>query len=251
MVFPWAAVISAGVSLFGASKARKQAAKQSREALAFQKEQQAILEKQKEEYRQIQFTNPYEDMENVYEDLTVNQQQAQFQAQQTAQQRANILESFRGAAGGSGIAGLAQAMANQGQLQAQEMSASIGAQETANRMAAAKGASAIDLAERQGDIMVQQAESSRQATLLGMQYGSTSGAQSAYQQALLNQEKANAAAQQMQMDAFTSLAGADWSGVGGGGNPNWTTSGVKGMDFDPTKQSPAGYWENGKFISFE
>ena len=73
----------------------------------------------KEAYRQnvsdikdIEITNPYADLqtqfENPFEDLTVNQQQAQFEAQQAAQSRANILDSVRGAAGGSGVAGLAQ-----------------------------------------------------------------------------------------------------------------------------------------------
>tara|TARA_Y100000593_G_scaffold63253_1_gene116944 strand:- start:10364 stop:11509 length:1146 start_codon:yes stop_codon:yes gene_type:complete len=79
------------------------------------------------------------DTQNVYEDLTVNQQQAQFQAQQGAQQRANIMQNLQGAAGGSGIAGLAQAMANQGQLATQAASASIGEQESRNQMLRAQG----------------------------------------------------------------------------------------------------------------
>ena len=201
-------LISAGVGLYTAGKQRKEARRESNRQLELQKEQQAILEKQKEEYRQIQFTNPYADMENVYEDLTVNQQQAQFQTQQAAQQRANILGELRGAAGASGIAGLAQAMANQGQLQTQQISASIGQQEMMNQKLRAQGASAVDLAERQGDVMVQQAEMSKQSTLLGMQYGATTGAQSAYQQSLLNQRKADASAQQMQLDAFKGIAGS-------------------------------------------
>ena len=55
-------------------------------------------------YSQLDTSNPYLNMENKFEDLTVNQQQAQFQAQQGAQQRADILASLRGAAGTSGIA---------------------------------------------------------------------------------------------------------------------------------------------------
>jgi hypothetical protein len=94
--------------------------------------------------------NKYSNLENKYEDLTVNQQQAQFQAQQGAQQRSNIMGSLKGAAGGSGVAGLAQAMANQGQLATQQASASIGQQESANRMASAGAASANQMAEAQG-----------------------------------------------------------------------------------------------------
>ena len=51
--------------------------------------------------------------ENVYEDITVNTQQADFMAEQQAQNQANIMQGLQGAAGGSGIAGLAQALANQ------------------------------------------------------------------------------------------------------------------------------------------
>ena len=96
-------------------------------------------------------SNPYANMENTMEDLTVNQQQAQFEAQQNAQNSANIMGSMRGAAGGSGIAGLAQAMSNQGSLQAQRASASIGQQESANQKAAAEQAGSLQTMERQGD----------------------------------------------------------------------------------------------------
>jgi len=96
-------------------------------------------------------TNPYANMQNTMEDLTVNQQQAQFQAQQGAQTRANVMQNMRGAAGSSGIAGLAQAMANQGQQAAQQASASIGQQESRNQMAAARQAGQMQTMERQGD----------------------------------------------------------------------------------------------------
>jgi hypothetical protein len=96
----------------------------------------------------MKFKNPFSNMENTFEDLTVNQQQAQFQAQQGNQQRANIMQGLKGAAGSSGIAGLAQAMANQGQLQTQQISASIGMQESQNQIASAKGAAAIQNTER-------------------------------------------------------------------------------------------------------
>jgi|TARA_R100001594_G_scaffold10273_3_gene24371 hypothetical protein len=95
-------------------------------------------------------SNPYANMENVYEDLTVNQQEARFIQQQQQQQQANIMQQMGGAAGGSGIAGLAQAMANQGTQQAQQAAASIGKQEQATQMAAARGAESIQTLERQG-----------------------------------------------------------------------------------------------------
>jgi hypothetical protein len=168
--------------------------------------QQAALDKEKAAYKAMKFENPFSNMENVYEDLTVNQQQAQFQAQQGSQQRADIMQNMRGAAGGSGIAGLAQMLANQGQLQTQQISASIGAQESQNQIAAAKGAGAVQIAERQGDQWVQQAEMDRQATLLGMQMGQTTGANQAYQQSQANQMNAEIAQTQAWVDGIGGVA---------------------------------------------
>jgi hypothetical protein len=168
--------------------------------------QQAALDKEKAAYKAMKFENPFSNMENVYEDLTVNQQQAQFQAQQGSQQRADIMQNMRGAAGGSGIAGLAQMLANQGQLQTQQISASIGMQESQNQIAAAKGAGAVQIAERQGDQWVQQAEMDRQATLLGMQMGQTTGANQAYQQSQANQMNAQMAQTQALVDGIGGVA---------------------------------------------
>lgn len=117
--------------------------------------------------------NPF--AENVYEDLTVNQQAAQFQAQQAAQARANILTQLRGAAGGSGIAGLAQALANQASVAAQQASASIAMQEQQNARLAAQG----QLQVQKGEMLTEQQrlagaersralESRKTSTLLGM-----------------------------------------------------------------------------------
>ena len=100
--------------------------------------------------------NIRDNYENTMEDLTVNQQQAQFQSQQGSQQRANILGGLKSSAGGSGVGGLAQAMANQGQLQTQQISASIGQQESANQMAKARQGASIQQQQRQSDIAMGQ-----------------------------------------------------------------------------------------------
>ena len=228
--------------------------------LDFQKEQQAKLDKQKDIYRQFKFENPYADMknayeglqtdfENVYEDLKVSTGAADFQMEQGAQQRANIMQEMRGAAGGSGIAGLAQVLANQGQLQARQVSADLSTQEYKNAMAkaagagkvqqleaareelVAKGASAADMAIRGGDALVQEAEMSRQSTLLGIQYGSLAGANAGVQSAYSNQMSANTAALQMQMqnlNSFTDvISKMPWDQMGGGGS---TTPGSYTVD---------------------
>ena len=98
-----------------------------------QQAQEASVAEQRASFEDFKFENPFAGMENVMEDLTVNQEAARFQAQQSAQQRANILEALRGSAGASGIAGLAQSLANQGALQAQQISASVGQQEAMNQ----------------------------------------------------------------------------------------------------------------------
>ena len=115
----------------------------------------------------LEITNPYKDLntsfENTFEDMTVNQQQAQFQAQQGAQARANLLSNLQGAAGGSGIAGLAQAMANQQQTQTQQISANIGQQEAANQRASAQGAMNVQNMTQQAQQTVARGEGIRRA----------------------------------------------------------------------------------------
>ena len=100
--------------------------------------------------------NQYTNLENVYEDLTVNQQQAEFERDMFARQQADLLQNLSGVAGGSGIAGLAQALANQSQIAAQRSSASIGMQESRNQLYKAAEASKIQFAERAGEVRAEQ-----------------------------------------------------------------------------------------------
>ena len=161
-------------------------------------EQRANLERQKQQYRQFEFRNPFAGMENPFEDLTVDQQSAQFQMEQGRQQRANILASLSGAAGASGIAGLAQTLAGQGTLQARQVGADISRQEAANRMATAQGAQQIDSLRRQGAAAVQQAEASREATLYASELGEMAGARAGVQAAFGNQMSGQATMASMQ-----------------------------------------------------
>ena len=136
--------------LFGRKKRRNE---QSQARIDLEK-RQGIYENQ--DYLNLAdgMKNQFAGMENTFEDLTVNQQQAQFQAQQNAQSQGNIMQNLRGAAGSSGIAGLAQALANQSQVATQKASASIGLQEANNQMASAKGQASIDMAEAKGQATV-------------------------------------------------------------------------------------------------
>ena len=65
--------------------------------------------------------------------------------------RTNIMETLRGGAGGSGIAGLAQAMANSSAKFARQSAASIGAQEAKNNMLAQQNQAKINMLTAQED----------------------------------------------------------------------------------------------------
>lgn len=141
---------------------------QTKRAAKEQKKAQEELDKNKALYASLDTSNPYMNMENTMEDLTVNQKEAEFMKQQQEQQRANILEQMKGAAGGSGIAALAQSLANQGSLDAQKAAVSIGKQETANQLAEAKEASRLQGLEREGELISRQAEFGKVSSLMGM-----------------------------------------------------------------------------------
>tara|TARA_R110002167_G_scaffold157504_1_gene352500 strand:- start:506 stop:1216 length:711 start_codon:yes stop_codon:yes gene_type:complete len=183
------------------------------ESKAYRDQSQAAANKTRKQYEDFQFSNPFEGMENRFEDMTVDMRAAEFQAQQGQQQRANIMQGLRGAAGSSGIAGLAQSLANQGQLQTQQIAAGIGQQERQNQMLSAQEGSRIDQMERQGQASVQAAEAGKQSTLLGMDYGALAGANQAYQGSLANQMsgmgmKADMYGAQAQNNMFSTLVDA-------------------------------------------
>jgi len=200
---PLAASVIGGIMTNKAGKrniamAREDAAK----AFAEQQRQQKLLAGQMDEYKSQSFSNPY--AENVFEDLTVNQKQAQFQSQQGNQQRSDLLQNLKGAAGGSGIASLAQSLANQGVLQTQRISAGIGQQESANQRSAAQG----QLQVQKGEEMLQNKNADMQSTLLGVQYGQATGANENYQQAQQNVYGARSSAAQANADATQGVVSA-------------------------------------------
>jgi len=201
--------ISAGSSLLGGVFGAIGAGKQKREAERKERKARAEMDRLKQTYSQLDTSNPYLNMENTMEDLTVNQQQAQFQQQQFQQSQANILDSMRGAAGGSGVAAVAQALAQQGQLSSQQASASIGQQEAANQRAAAAQASQIQGLERQGEMYSRAQEKEKVSTLLGMSQQETSAY--AQQAAAAQQAKYSAIG-----GAVQGITGALASGVEGG-----------------------------------
>jgi hypothetical protein len=148
-----------------------------------QREAQAEFDRNKARYTNLDTSNVYKNMENVYEDLTVNTQAADFAAQQQQQGLANTMQGMQGAAGGSGIAALAQAMAGQQSQNLQQASASIAEQESGNEMAKANMAGQLQTMEAKGELISRQQEQEKTETLLGMSQQTLAGANQARQQA--------------------------------------------------------------------
>jgi hypothetical protein len=158
---------------------------------------QTAYNRQMANFKNLDTSNAYADMENTMEDLTVNQGQAQFAAEQQQQALANTMSGLQGAAGGSGIAALAQSLANQQSQNLRTASVSIGQQEQANQMAERNMASQLDMQERAGELQSRQAKKSQTETLLGMS-----------QQRLGAAKAAKAAATKSIIGGVTGLAGA-------------------------------------------
>ena len=205
MAFVAVGAIAAGISAVGgiakaidggikAKKAKKEAA-----------EAQVELDKQKRAFENLDTSNPYQNMENTMEDLTVNQKEAEFKRQQQQQNQANIMQQMRGAAGGSGIAALAQTLANQGSIDAQKAAASIGTQEAANQKLERQEAAKIQSLEREGEIISRNAQAGKISSLMGMAADEVSQAKAA-----------QAAGQEQMMSGITDTLGAASSALTGG-----------------------------------
>jgi len=167
------AVVSAGMGVYKAVQGKKAANAAKIEADKARIE----MEKHKEAFAALDTSNPYS---NVMEDLTVNTQAAEFGKQESMQNQANIMQKMRGAAGGSGIAALAQTLANRGSLDAQQRSASIGAQEAANQKAKATDAARV----QEGDVMSRNMEFDKTQGLMALSAGDVSAANALQQQGM-------------------------------------------------------------------
>jgi hypothetical protein len=205
-----AAVVGVGAGVAKAisgSKAKK-AAKKAEAAAKVE------MEKQKAKFAAMDTSNPYANQENTMEDLTVNQGEADFMKQQQQQSQANIMQQMKGAAGGSGIAALAQTMANQGSMDAQKSAVSIGKQEQGNQMAEASQQAQLNQREASGDRETQRMNLDRQGTMLGMS-----------QQEKAAQGAKVAAADQKMWSGITGAAGALAGGMTGMASAGGSTPG--------------------------
>lgn len=176
-----AALIGAGVSavggivggLIGGGKRR-------REQKAAEQEFNAM----KSRYQALDTSNPYKNVTNTFEDLTVNTQAAEFAQQQAEQGRADVLSNLAASAGGGGIAALAQSLANQQTQAAQAAAASIGQQERQNQVMAAQGEAQVQQMRAAGERQSQQMEMEKTGNLMQLAAGRKQAADQARQQAL-------------------------------------------------------------------
>jgi len=214
-----ALAIGAGVTAAGGVAKAVDGGIKANKAKKAAEKAQIELDKQKQSFANLDTSNPYLNMENTMEDLTANTKQAEFEAQQNAQNQANIMDNMRGAAGGSGIAALAQTLANQGALQTQKASASIGQQESRNQMAERRMAGTIQGKEREGEMMSRNMQRGKIESLMGMAADDVS-----------NAKMERARAQQQVHDGISQVGqaamdyGTGIGGVGGGGGSNAQTS---------------------------
>ena len=133
-------------SLVGGGKRRRE-----------QREAQTQNRQDLNDVRNFQFTNAYKGLENTAEDLTVNQQASNFQAQQTDQALAQALDASVASGGGGGGA---TALANAALGAKQGISNQLAGQEQANAALRQQEASNLQAAEAQGeqDLQSQQYE---------------------------------------------------------------------------------------------
>ena len=95
------------------------------------------FERRKAQFEQADYFGTV--MANPFSNVTVNQRQANFLARQQQQGLGNAMAQLRGAAGGSGIAGLAQSISQQQMSNLEQISGSIGQQESVNQRLMGQG----------------------------------------------------------------------------------------------------------------
>ena len=148
-----------------------------------QREARTELAEQRQAYEQFEFQDPTANMTNPFEDLTVNQQAAQFASQQQQQALAGTLSGLQGAAGSSGIGALAQAIAQQQQQGFQAAAADIGRQEQQNQLMRARGQQQLEQARSRGAQYVQESEFGRTEDLFNIAASRKAAADEARKQA--------------------------------------------------------------------
>jgi len=199
----WAMVAAAGITATVSIIESTQANNRAKEQADLAKEAQRELDRAKDQFKTLDTSNPYLNMENVYEDLTVNKEAAEFERSQMLQSQANTMNQMRTAAGSSGIAALAQTLANTGAIAAQKTSASIAQQEQMNTLKERGEESRLQGLEREGELISRQAEMGIIQSMMGMSADEVNIARQAEMLAIQQRQQANAQAIQSGGQAVT------------------------------------------------
>jgi len=160
--------VAVGIAVAGGITQMVMASKGKKEREREQDAANQELAERKAAYEDMDTSNPYANLENVYEDVTVNTQQAEMMNQQMQQAQANTMQQMQAAAGGSGVAGLAQQLMQSGQQQSQAASASIGQQETQNQKMMLQQAAQLQQLEARGERETQRMDKDKIETMFGM-----------------------------------------------------------------------------------
>ena len=158
--------VKAGIGLIGSGKRKAELARAQRG-----------YDMQKQRYENMDTSNAYANMENVMEDATVNTQEADMVKQQQMQSQSNTMDQFGQAAGGSGIAALAQAMSQQQSSNAQQAATSIGQQERSNMQAERNMAGQIQNQKIAGEYKSREQELGKVDSMMQMAGQKLQGAQ--------------------------------------------------------------------------
>lgn len=193
--------------------ARKKARAEWRENHARMDAQDSIkqLNHYKNMYSNLSTSNPYVNMENTMEDLTINQEQTQFQRQALQQSQKNILSTLRPSVGGSGVAALSQALVRQSERSEERLVADIAEQQVKNRTQALQQRERIQALAREGSKIPMEFRTQQIGAMMGMaqeQYASDKDLQQQYYSTLQRQGVARISSN---LSAFNTMLG----GMGG------------------------------------
>jgi len=196
--------------------------------------------------------NVFKGQENIMEEMEVDNQAADYARRQFSQQQANIMQGLKGAAGTSGISGLAQSLSNQAIKQAEQSRVTIGQQLQQNRRLKLQEEARINqqvlmeesrLSQADRAVQIANLEGARQfeidklSTLMGVQGQKIAG---------VNQQIAQTQQTWNQVGSTISQAGAAY---GGGTSPTTSTKSNVNPDGTIANQTYNVDYVDGKWVN--
>ena len=126
-------------------------------------------------YQGYAFVNRFADLQNPYENLTVNTQAFDLQTANTRQNLVDVMDATA-SRGGTQTAGQLQSLLNATNQQTQRASAGVGAQEQRNQMTKLGYEGQLQQLEAKGQTAMDQMEFNRLSTILGIDQAEVAGA---------------------------------------------------------------------------